>query len=170
MQTLIIEKPSLAPLPKRLGWGVVTALFWVVWVYLWMPLVTLLFWLSGFRLFDRFVDQTVQTDWREFADLVAIYAVVVCVMGGGLLVWARIEYMRFRNVNRRTKPVPVSVEEVAEYAGLPVEELVQWTQARRIKAYHDNDGRVVGGVADHIDAALMEGMTMTSQEAAMQAA
>lgn len=147
MNSLIIEKPSLAPLPSRLGWGVATAFFWAVWVYLWMPLVTLVFWLFGVRLFGTFVDHTLQTDWRKFAHLVVIYAVVVCAMGGALLVWARIEFMRFRSVNRRTKPVPVSVEEVAEYVNLPVADLIQWTHARRILAYHDSHGAVVGGAS-----------------------
>lgn len=126
----------------------------MLWVYLWLPLLTLLAWMFGVRLFGDLAGSGSDRELHEFGHLVVIYAAVVCIMGGSLLTWARIEFLRFRNVNRRTRPTPVSVEEVAEYASLPVEELGKWTQSNRLVIYHDSHGRVIGGEARHAGSAV----------------
>ncbi len=166
MQSLIIEKPLLVPAPSRFGWALVTGFFWMVWVYLWLPLLTVVAWLSGINLFGKLAGQTAAHELREFGQLVVIYAAVICIMGGSLLTWARIEFLRFRNVNRRSRPEPVSIVEVAQYAGVPVEELSRWAQSKRVVIHHDAHGRVTGGVAGLGDAVLPDGAAAPLQAAA----
>lgn len=128
----------------------------MLWVYLWQPLLTLLAWIFGVRLFGDLAGSGSSRELHEFGHLIVVYAAVICVMGGSLLTWARIEFIRFRNVNRRTRPTPVSVEETAEYAGLPVEELNKWVQSNRLVIYHDAHGHVIGGEAQLADAVVRE--------------
>ena len=45
----LIRKPMKQPRLQRAAWGFVTLGFWMVYVYLWTPLVTLLLWLLGIR-------------------------------------------------------------------------------------------------------------------------
>jgi biofilm PGA synthesis protein PgaD len=143
MKNLIFEKPSLAPLPQRVGWAFFTALFWILWVYLWMPLITLITWALGLHAYTGFFEDNEFFQMRQMGHIAILYTSVVCVMGGSLLLWARIEFLRFHNVNRRSIPVPVTVEELAKYAALPEETLRGWTNARRVVVRHDNQGHVI---------------------------
>lgn len=148
MKSLIFEKPSLAPLPHRIGWTFFTAFFWMVWIYLWMPLVTLCLWAFGFMAYGGYIGYNVSKELQELERTAFLYTITICILGGSLLLWARIEFLRFHNVNRRTRPVPVKTDEIAEYADLPVEDLATWENSRRMVAYHDSHGHVIGGEAD----------------------
>ncbi|HEY8102736.1 MAG TPA: poly-beta-1,6-N-acetyl-D-glucosamine biosynthesis protein PgaD [Burkholderiaceae bacterium] len=143
MKNLIFEKPSLSPLPQRVGWAFFTALFWIIWVYLWMPLITLITWALGLHAYTGFFESNEFFQMHQMGHLAILYTAVVCVMGSSLLLWARIEFLRFHNVNRRSIPVPVKVEELAKYASLPEETLRGWTNARRVVVHHDNHGHVI---------------------------
>lgn len=150
MTNLIFEKPSLSPLPQRVGWTFFTAFFWLVWAYLWMPLVTLAIWMLGFYAYGDYIDRNVERRVGEVGHLAIVYTSVVCALGGSLLLWARIEFVRFHDVNRRTRPEPVGIDEIALYAQLPVEEVSSWSHARRLVLHHDSHGRVLSGeVRDH---------------------
>lgn len=143
MEHLIFEKPSLAPFPHRVGWAFFTALFWILWVYLWMPLLTLLGWALGLNAYTGFFADAGFFKMQQVGKIFILYTSVICVMGGSLLLWARVEFLRFHNVNRRAIPVPVRVDEIALHAKLSVEALECWTSSRRMVAHHDHHGRVI---------------------------
>lgn len=143
MKELIFEKPSLAPLPQRVGWAFFTALFWIVWAYLWMPLITLVAWAFGLHAYTGYFDNNEFFQLHQMEHIAILYTSIVGMMGGSLLLWARIEFLRFHNVNRRSVPVPVSVDELARHASLPEAQLRDWTVARRVIAHHDNHGHLM---------------------------
>lgn len=151
MKKLIFEKPSLAPLPHRIGWGFFTAFFWMVWVYLWMPLVTLAFWATGLIAYGGYLDNNFYAELSELEHTAFYYSVVVCILGSSLLLWARIEFLRFHKVNRRSRPVAVVTAELAEYAKLPVHVMENLKHARRVTAHHDAHGHVTGGDVGYAD-------------------
>lgn len=140
--SLIIEKPGLAPLPNRIGWGGVTVLFWLVWIYLWLPFITTLAWVFGYRQLFLYFHSA--EDFSELAHLAILYGTIITVLGGSLLLWAHVEYRRFRNVNRRERPSAVSVEELAVYVGVPSDDMRVWQHSRCVRARHDNEGRLIG--------------------------
>jgi biofilm PGA synthesis protein PgaD len=152
IKNLIFEKPALAPLPQRIGWTFFTAFFWMVWVYLWLPLITLGLWAAGAYAYGGYIDHNVAHELRQLGHTAFVYTTVVCFLGGSLLLWARIEFLRFHNVHRRSKPVPVTVEELAAYAKLPVAELALWEGARRVVAHHDAHGHVIYGEIEKLAA------------------
>jgi len=141
MKTLIIEKPLLAPLPNRMGWGFLTAFFWIVWVYLWMPLITLGIWALGFGSYGKYFQYISQSQIDEMKHLVIVYLSVIAVLSGSLLVWARTEFMRFRNVHRRTRPLPATVEELANFAQTAPQTLADLGSVRRMVVHHDDQGQ-----------------------------
>ena len=53
MINLIIDKPALQALPDRLVWAAVTAVFWLIWFYLWLPWITLVAWFVFGRSEER---------------------------------------------------------------------------------------------------------------------
>jgi biofilm PGA synthesis protein PgaD len=142
-ENLIFESPSLAPLPHRLGWAFFTAVFWMLWVYLWMPLVTLLGWGLGLQAYSGYFSDSGLFKMHQLERIAIIYTSVVCIMGGSLLLWARIEFMRFHNVNRRSIPKHVRIEEVAAYAEVPLPAIEAWTASRRVVIHHAPDGSVI---------------------------
>ena len=141
MKTLIIEKPSPAPLSNRVGWAFFTAFFWIVWVYLWMPLITLGIWVLGFDAYGDYFQHLSQSQIDEMKHLFILYLSIVVVLGGSLLVWARTEFMRFRNVNRRTRPLPTKVEELANFAQVATETMADLSSVRRMLVHHDDHGK-----------------------------
>ena len=143
MKDLIFEKPSLAPLPHRVGWAFFTALFWVIWGYLWMPLVTLLAWGLGLHAYTGYFDDNKFFQMHQMEHIAILYSSIVGLMGGSLLLWARIEFLRFHNVNRRSVPLPVKLDELADYASLSQDSLQHWSTARRLVVHHDDHGHVM---------------------------
>lgn len=139
---MIIDHPSLVPLHSRLGWSCVTALFWAVWLYLWMPLATLAGWSFGFYQAHHYFQWEQQV--LELKRLLALYSIVIAAFGGSLLAWALSEYMRFRNKRRRSPAVPVRPQDLARHAGVPAEELASWQTLRCAVAHHDDHGALVG--------------------------
>ena len=45
----LIRKPYAQGPLRRAVWGFVTAAFWGLYIYMWLPLVTLVLWLLGVR-------------------------------------------------------------------------------------------------------------------------
>ncbi|MEO6353427.1 MAG: poly-beta-1,6-N-acetyl-D-glucosamine biosynthesis protein PgaD [Burkholderiaceae bacterium] len=151
MKTLIFEKPSLAPMSNRVGWAFVTALFWFVWVYLWMPLITLCMWALGFDAFSDYFQGRSSNKMEEMKHLFVIYLSVVAVLGGGLLAWARTEFIRFRDVQRRTRPLPTEVPELAIFAQVATATMIDLTAARRMVAHHDAHGKFLSAeILDYV--------------------
>lgn len=147
MKQLIIEKPSLAPFPQRVGWAFFTVLFWMLWIYLWMPLITILAWAMGIGAYEEYFRNDGGSQMHQLGHIAMIYTSVICALGGGLLLWARVEFLRFENITRRVEPITVTPEEIAEYAALPVQEIETWRNSRRVAARHDEHGRFIGAKA-----------------------
>lgn len=141
MENLIFEKPALAPLSNRVGWAFFTAFFWVMWVYLWMPLVTIILWALGFDLLNDYFIRDSKNNMGDMKHLFVLYASVVVVLGGSLLVWARTEFMRFHNVNRRTRPIPVEMGELAAFAHVAPERMAELSSVHRMIVHHDEHGK-----------------------------
>lgn len=138
---LIIDKPALTPLPSRIGWGTLTFVFWLLWAYLWLPLITSAIWALGF-------DQVITYfPWsqgnHEMRHLMALYLLIITGLGGSLVSWAQLEYRRFRHVRRRAMPPFVTIEELAAHAGLNIADMRDWQNARRLVVTHDDHGKMI---------------------------
>jgi poly-beta-1,6-N-acetyl-D-glucosamine biosynthesis protein PgaD len=68
----------------------------------------------------------------------------VACLGGSLLLWARVEYLRFRNVHRRATPTSATIEELAVYVEVAVDDLRSWQNERCLVARHDEHGNLLG--------------------------
>jgi len=97
---LIIDRADLVPPgQKATAWGI-TLLFWGALLYLWQPLLSLIAWGLNIHLFYNHM--ILLGGYRTFLDLLAMYLSVIAVLGGGLILWARINQWRFRGKERRT--------------------------------------------------------------------
>ncbi len=130
----LIQKPSAQrPLPRTL-WGAVTGVFWLAYLYLWTPVLTLLLWLLGVRTAasELYLRQH-QVDPFLMLFLPATAAIVVAL----LLAWAeynRWRFARIRGERRGAQPL-VPLEEVAAALGADLR-VAHALNAGRISVLH----------------------------------
>ena len=138
---LILNMPEKLSTPKRLAFRVLTLAFWVGWIYLWLPLITLLGWLSGIALFsDQIV---VQRGWQAFLDNLPTYSMVVVIMAGALLSWAVTNWFRFANREARKAVNHVDMQDQADFLQVSRNNLATWQRQKRMVVHHDEYGRIL---------------------------
>ena len=102
---LIIERPDLQSPAQRLVSGLLTVLFWGLWIYVWLPVAGVLGWWFGV---STAYEQMVELDgWRAVVELAAWYGLAIAVFAGSLIAWALYNRIRFRGVERRSEVRPV---------------------------------------------------------------
>lgn len=137
---LIIERPDLQSHKQRAVFGVLTALFWLMWVVLWLPLITV----AGWAFFgSQFRFHMIELEgYSSFAGVLAIYALVIVLMGGSLLVWAKYNHLRFRGMDRRKGFAPPTPADLAAIHGRTTAEVAQWQTMNIVTVHHDSEGRI----------------------------
>jgi len=151
---LIIDRPDLQAWQQKAIFGALTATFWVIWFVLWLPLVTLLAWLFfGYQFQFQFIDLE---GYLELMEMLTVYATIVLVMGGSLIVWAKYNHLRFRGKDRRKAFIKPTIEELAVLHQQSVTTIEQWQACSVMTVHHDENGaikRVVPGPAPESAAA-----------------
>ena len=121
----------------------VTTLFWLAWLYLVMPILSLLLWALGVQLF---VDEMIVRGGYEalIAELMR-YSLVILGMFGATLVWVYWNLRRYGRHEKRTQqPVPVSLAEIASSSGLSPDAILTIRTNRRLRiTYDDADQPVI---------------------------
>ena len=139
-QPLIIDTPSLQSLRQRYGYALLTLLFWILWFYLWIPLISLVAWLLGIELFHR--EMIVLDGLRGLLDLLGWYGLTIALLGGCYTGWALYNQLRFRGKSRRRSPPPVEPLELAAAFDIEPALILPLQEAKRIVIVHDEEGRI----------------------------
>jgi biofilm PGA synthesis protein PgaD len=105
MRPLIIERPDLQSQVQRYGYLSVTLICWVLWLYLFVPLLALAAWLLGAGLIYQVMVQDLRVE--DLTDLALNYGTGIVALVTVFLTWAVTSYRRFRHADRRRAPVPV---------------------------------------------------------------
>lgn len=138
---LIIERPDLQSWPQRALSGVLTTFFWMVWLVLWLPLVTLAGWMFfgwqfKFHMFDL-------GGGEGFFELIGAYLVVIAAMSITLVAWAKYNHLRFRNVERRKAFPAVTPAMLQARFGQGESVVLAWREQQIVVVEHDPEGRIV---------------------------
>lgn len=136
---LVVDRPELQRGPQRFIYSTLTLIAWAVWVYLWLPLVTLVAWYFGLRVFLR---EIVIPDPRTMLMVGIAYLIVVVLLGGALLIWSRYNVRRFRGNERREEAPPLGDAEVREWFDIPIDVLERFRSADSMTVHLDQDGHV----------------------------
>lgn len=135
---LIIDRPDLQAWEQKAFFGALTAAFWMLWVFLWLPLVTLLGWLFfGFRFQLHMINLD---GYQGFLDLLKIYALIILVMNGALIAWAKYNHLRFRGMDRRKEVAPPSIGDLAMQQGQTLQTISDWQSYQVMTVQHDAQG------------------------------
>ncbi|MCG3202696.1 MAG: hypothetical protein NFCOHLIN_02581 [Gammaproteobacteria bacterium] len=141
MNELVIDRPDLQSLRQRYGYGMATLVLWLAYIYLWMPLATLGAWGLEFGFVRRQLAtlQNIEGVYR----LLAVYAVVIVATGMVLIGWARFNLERFRGMDRRKMPLPVTTREVANAYHISPSVLSFWYLSKSVTMHHAANGQVL---------------------------
>ncbi len=128
--SLIIDRPDwVRPSEKFTALGI-TLLFWGALLYLWQPLLSLLAWGLNIHLFYNHM--VLLGGYRAFLNLLAFYSLVIAGLGGGLILWARINQWRFRGKNRRLDLFTTDVPQLCRQFDIELTVLERAQQTRSL--------------------------------------
>lgn len=136
----LIQKPEEQSRTRRTVWGVVTGIFWLIYAYLWLPLLTLVLWVLGVRTaaFELYMREHAVEPFLLIAlPLIAILATVV--MGA----WAEYNRARFGGTDRRHRPDNIPIDIVARDLGANEVVAAAMATAKIIMLRMDDNARPV---------------------------
>lgn len=139
---LIIEDSELQSPSQRVIYGTLTLLFWAIWIYMWLPLLTIGAWAFGVQ---RFVDiMIVKEGLTKLANVLTIYLIIIAIMGGALVIWATYNRFRFAGRERRTtqRPLERSSALLAKAFARRESTALIWQHKKTVRVSHHPDGRM----------------------------
>lgn len=150
---LIIHSPSLQSLQQRYVSALFTFIFWMIWIFLWTPLVTLVGWLSGLDLiYIQMIELEGFSDITEdFGTFLTWVAVIGCALG----FWALYNFLRFKDIERRAAITPVNNQQLATFFGVEVNQLDGQQQTQCLSIRFDAQGNIsrIGRISQAIEVA-----------------
>lgn len=141
LKSPLIERPDLQSPRQRTLFGALTLLFWAFWIYLWLPLLALLAWSLGIQ--QAFKYMVVLDGFQEVIEVLGMYSLIILLLGGGLVLWATYNIVRFRGVEQRTASLPVTAAEIGRDFGQDPMAVAGWQAEKRLCVSHDDAGRIV---------------------------
>lgn len=114
----LIQKRRAQPRLRRTAWGFVTAVFWGMYVYLWMPVITFLLWVLGIR--NAYFELYLREHRVEPFLLIALPTLALCA-AVLLIAWAEYNRWRFSGKDRRGVPPSAKLDEIARALGADIE-------------------------------------------------
>lgn len=133
----VIRQPEAARPMRRRLFGTITFLAWSAYLYLWLPLITLIAWLLGLR--------TAFTEWMVHRDQLALRGLVLAGMtsmalAGALVLWAEYNRRRFTGVERRHRAPDVTAPDVASALGADRVAIAALQSGRVLRVHCRPDG------------------------------
>ncbi len=141
---LLINEPELQTLHHKLGDTVITAVMWGIYLYLWLPLISLVAWLFGIQLFYHELIEA--GGYLELLDRIALYATVIPVILVVIFSWSLSNQRRFRGQERRNAVSEISPAEMTAFFDVTAAEFERLRDASRIVIAIDENGNI-----EHID-------------------
>ena len=108
----IIYRPNLQKRLQRTVFGAITFALWVLWIYLWLPLITALLWFIGVRV--AYVEIFRGARGISLTNLVWVILVALAVM----TYWSSYNLIRYGKRSRRSRAEVVSKTSVAKTFGV----------------------------------------------------
>lgn len=137
---LIIEYPELqSPARKTLS-SVITTMAWTLWLYLWLPLFSLIAWGAGIQLMivEVFLPDRGE-DMRELVRLISYVVLITLVV----VVWSQYNLRRYGRRNRRIHIPDVNKATLARYYEISPQMLENLRNQRLLTLDYCNDHQPV---------------------------
>jgi biofilm PGA synthesis protein PgaD len=136
-----IQAPELLTARERARDTVVTAAMWGLYLYLWVPLISLFAWVLGVELaYDVMIRAGGASD---LGSILVFYGVIIGVIFVVVTAWSLVNRARYRGHNRRHLGRATPDEAVASLFGVDDVMLTALRNARRVRLDFDSGGRPV---------------------------
>lgn len=145
-ENIHIHAPELLTPPQRARDSVLTAAMWAFYLYLWVPLISLLGWLLGFEFaYDVMIRSG---GARNNASLLFSYAIVIGIICCAVTAWSIINRLRFRNVTRRKFSQRVDDKAILNHFNITVDQLRELRAGKVVSVETDENGQAENFSAD----------------------
>jgi biofilm PGA synthesis protein PgaD len=142
---ICIDSPELLTERERLRDTLATGFMWMLYVYLWLPLISLLAWVMGFEFA---YDVMVRAGGAAGLETVLFwYAVAITTILIAFGTWSLSNRWRYGSRNRRKAHDPVTDPSYMAYFGISAGELAQLRSGRCLALELDSAGGI-GEIAD----------------------
>ena len=126
---------------QRVVFGSMTALFWALWIYLWLPVLAFIGWMLGLKI--AYDEMVARSGYVDLVHQLGLYSFIIFCLGASLLIWAYYNYFRFHGTDRRKRRPQATLDELNKRYGIAPEELERWILARRLLVHHNAEGRIL---------------------------
>lgn len=137
----IIDKPEALRTHHKLTAYSLTFIFWFAIVYLWQPLISLIAWAFGYKIF--YEHMIILGGYYGFLELLLFYVITIFILGAIFLLWAKVNQWRFRGKDKRAKSKDVQQSVVAEHYGVSADQHQQWMQQKQITILVTEDFQIL---------------------------
>jgi biofilm PGA synthesis protein PgaD len=129
--------------------AVVTGFMWIVYTYLWAPLISLIAWLLGFEFA---YDVMIRAGGFEYLkEVIWFYSIVVAAIFVVVAGWSTINRRRFAGHDRRQAIDAVPDSEIAAYFGIGDEQMASLRESRISHISVNEEGQIVNVEASIIN-------------------
>lgn len=135
----IIYRPDLQPRGRRALFSGITLLAWLIWFYLFLPLLSIGAWWFGATAFR---EHMLDPGRSGYLLTLTGYAIVVAVTALIIIGWSRYNQIRFGGPDRRRPIAPVTDAMIQERFDLDAETLSLARAARTLEIDLDPHGRL----------------------------
>ena len=137
---LIINTPKIQSLRLKYSSTFLTMLFWIIWFYLWVPLITLFGW--WFQI-DVIQHQMVTLGgYQSFLEELPLLLTSIIALSLSLAIWGAYNYFRFKGTERRTALRPVELHDLLETFAIGEQELIVVQASSIIEIGFDQQGNI----------------------------
>ena len=130
----IRDNPKLSGLVRNVSETSFTGLMWGIWLYLLLPVLNILLWYMGIRVF--YVEVIEDVGYMELLGLINKMGWTVITVFLALRLWGYYNYIRFGRKNRRRGTLPVTIEKLAEHYNIPVEDIKTMQSEKEVDWHH----------------------------------
>jgi biofilm PGA synthesis protein PgaD len=135
-----IHRPDLQSWSQRGVFGCIAAAGLMLWLYLFVPLLSLLAWWFGWHRFDQYIINDYQNGFTQ--NMMGLIAIVL-ILGLILLAWASYNILRFYNNERRHAMPDIQAGEIASFYNLDTTVVEQAQTAQVNLFFYDRYGKIV---------------------------
>lgn len=132
------------PLRKKLVWDAVTVALWIGWIYLWKPLLIVIYQMLSLKAEPDDIWKVILND----IGVIPFYEAVVMLMSTPAVLFI---LSRFNRHLSPSEHLIYSPEDYADYFGIDQGTLIACADERLITVYHDEHGQVIRLENDIID-------------------
>lgn len=138
---LHIDVPELLTARERTRDTLFTAIMWIVYLYLWVPLASLFAWWLGFEFaYDVMIRSGGAS---ELANVLTLYGVIVGVILSTVATWSLANLLRYGKLTRRKAQDIATTAQIAEHFGIDIETVEGLRVERSVEIDFDDEGRPV---------------------------